>query len=52
MIRVGSMVVEKTIGGKPVFLSYLPAGSYVGEMAVIDGSKRIGDGARGDQVAR
>jgi hypothetical protein len=31
------MVVEKNIGGKPVFLSYLPAGSYVGEMALIDG---------------
>ncbi len=40
VIRVGSMVVEKTIGGKPVFLSYLPAGSYVGEMAVIDGQPR------------
>ncbi len=40
VIRVGSMVVEKAIGGKPVFLSYLPAGSYVGEMGVIDGSKR------------
>ena len=40
VIRRGSMVVEKTIGGHPVFLSYLPAGSYFGEMAVIDGSKR------------
>ena len=40
VIRSGSMVVEKTIGGKPVFLSYLPAGSYVGEMALIDGSPR------------
>ncbi|AGH48425.1 cyclic nucleotide-binding protein [Sphingomonas sp. MM-1] len=40
VIRVGSMVVEKSIGGKPVFLSYLPAGSYVGEMAVIDGAPR------------
>jgi CRP-like cAMP-binding protein/Fe-S-cluster-containing hydrogenase component 2/thioredoxin reductase len=40
VIRVGSMVVEKSIGGKPVFLSYLPAGSYVGEMAVIDGKPR------------
>ena len=40
VIRRGSMVVEKDIGGKPVFLSYLPAGSYFGEMAVIDGSKR------------
>jgi len=40
IIRRGSMIVEKDIGGKPVFLSYLPAGSYFGEMAVIDGSKR------------
>ena len=40
IIRRGSMIVEKNIGGRPVFLSYLPAGSYVGEMAVIDGSKR------------
>src|SRR3546814_4743013 len=34
------MVVEKAIGGKPVFLSYLPAGSYVGEMALIDRGRR------------
>ena len=40
IIRSGSMVVEKNIGGKPVFLSYVPAGSYVGEMAVIDGAPR------------
>ncbi|MFN3989604.1 MAG: cyclic nucleotide-binding domain-containing protein [Erythrobacter sp.] len=40
IIRRGSMIVEKEIGGKPVFLSYLPAGSYFGEMAVIDGSPR------------
>jgi cGMP-dependent protein kinase 2 len=40
IVRRGSMIVEKDIGGKPVFLSYLPAGSYFGEMAVIDGSKR------------
>jgi CRP-like cAMP-binding protein/thioredoxin reductase/Fe-S-cluster-containing hydrogenase component 2 len=40
VIRQGSMVVEKDIGGKPVFLSYLPAGSYVGEMALIDGGRR------------
>ncbi|OSZ72207.1 oxidoreductase [Sphingomonas sp. IBVSS1] len=40
IIRSGSMVVEKSIGGKPVFLSYVPAGSFVGEMAVIDGSVR------------
>ena len=40
VVRRGSMIVEKDIGGHPVFLSYLPAGSYFGEMAVIDGSKR------------
>jgi len=40
IIRRGSMTVEKSIGGKPVFLSYLPAGSYVGEMALIDGGRR------------
>ncbi|MBV9931878.1 MAG: cyclic nucleotide-binding domain-containing protein [Alphaproteobacteria bacterium] len=40
VVRRGSMVVEKAIGGRPVFLSYLPAGSYVGEMALIDGGPR------------
>jgi cGMP-dependent protein kinase 2 len=40
VVRQGSMVVEKSIGGKPVFLSYLPAGSYVGEMALIDAGRR------------
>jgi cGMP-dependent protein kinase 2 len=40
VVRQGSMVIEKAIGGKPVFLSYLPAGSYVGEMALIAGGKR------------
>ncbi len=40
IIRSGSMVVEKNIGGKPVFLNYVPAGNYVGEMAVIDGGPR------------
>ncbi len=40
VVRTGSMVVEKKIGGKPVFLSYLPAGSFVGEMALIAGGRR------------
>ncbi|WP_439544642.1 cyclic nucleotide-binding domain-containing protein [Sandarakinorhabdus sp.] len=40
IIRSGSMVVEKSLGGKPVFLSYVPAGSFVGEMGVIDGAPR------------
>ena len=40
IVRRGSMVVERMIGKRPVFLSYLPAGSYVGEMALIDGGRR------------
>lgn len=40
IIRRGSMIVEKSLGGRPVFLSYLPAGSYFGEMAAIDGEQR------------
>jgi cGMP-dependent protein kinase 2 len=40
VIRSGSAVVEKKIGGKTVFLTYLPAGTYVGEMALIAGGKR------------
>jgi CRP-like cAMP-binding protein/Fe-S-cluster-containing hydrogenase component 2/thioredoxin reductase len=40
IIRRGSMIVERTIAGKPVFMSYLPAGSYVGEMALIDDAPR------------
>ncbi len=40
IIRSGSMVVEKAVGGKQVFLAYLPAGSYSGEMALLDGGRR------------
>ncbi len=40
VIRSGSMVVEKDIGGKPIFLRYLPAGSYFGEMSVLSGAPR------------
>jgi len=40
IINRGSAVVEKAIAGRSVFLSYLPAGSYVGEMALIDGGRR------------
>ncbi|MBU3991819.1 MAG: cyclic nucleotide-binding domain-containing protein [Alphaproteobacteria bacterium] len=40
IIRRGSMIVQKSLGGKPVFLSYVPAGSYVGEMALIDKAPR------------
>jgi CRP-like cAMP-binding protein/Fe-S-cluster-containing hydrogenase component 2/thioredoxin reductase len=41
VIRSGSMIVEKAIGGKTVFLNYLPAGSYVGEMALLAGTPRV-----------
>ncbi len=34
IIRSGSAVVEKQIGGKDVFLSYILAGNYVGEMSL------------------
>src|SRR3546814_9586881 len=40
VIRSGSMVVEKDIGGKPIFLRYLPAGSFFGEMGVLSGRPR------------
>jgi len=40
IIRSGSMVVEKEIGGKQVFLAYVPAGSYSGEMALMEGGRR------------
>ena len=40
IIRQGSMIVEKKVAGKQVFLSYLPAGSYVGEMALIGSTRR------------
>ena len=40
VIRSGSVVVEKSIGGKPVFLSYIPAGNYVGELELFDNGVR------------
>jgi len=40
IIRSGSLVVEKSIAGKNVFLSYVPAGAYVGEMALFDNGRR------------
>jgi cGMP-dependent protein kinase 2 len=39
-VRSGSIIVEKQIGGKKVFLSYIPAGSYFGEMALVYGGLR------------
>ena len=40
IIRSGSMLVEKHIGGNDVFLSYVSAGSYVGEMALFEEGRR------------
>ena len=40
IIQSGSMIVEKHIGDKPVFLSYVPAGTYVGEMALFEDGRR------------
>lgn len=40
IIQSGSMLVEKSIGDKNVFLSYVPAGFYVGEMALFEDGKR------------
>jgi cGMP-dependent protein kinase 2 len=41
IIRSGSMITEKDLGGKPVFMSYVPAGSYSGEMAMIERAPRV-----------
>ena len=49
VIRVGSMVVEKNVGGRPVFLSYLPAGLLCGRDGVDRRRQAHRDGARRDQ---
>ncbi len=40
IVRVGSLIVSRNIGGKDVVLSYVPAGNYVGEMALLGDTKR------------
>jgi CRP-like cAMP-binding protein/Fe-S-cluster-containing hydrogenase component 2/thioredoxin reductase len=40
LVRVGSLTISRNIGGKEVVLSYVPAGNYVGEMALMGDSKR------------
>jgi Fe-S-cluster-containing hydrogenase component 2/CRP-like cAMP-binding protein len=40
VIRIGSMMVETQVGGKPVFLSYLPASSYFGASTILYGGRR------------
>ena len=40
IIRRGSMVVEREIAGKTVFITYIPAGQWAGEMALVEGGRR------------
>ncbi len=40
LIRRGSVTVSRRIGGREVVLSYLSAGNYVGEMALLSDSPR------------
>jgi CRP-like cAMP-binding protein/thioredoxin reductase/ferredoxin-like protein FixX len=40
VIRSGSVMISRKIGGKDVVLSYLAAGNYVGEMALLSNNKR------------
>ncbi|MDG2270007.1 MAG: cyclic nucleotide-binding domain-containing protein, partial [Alphaproteobacteria bacterium] len=40
LIRRGSVLVRKEIGGRDVVLNYVAAGNYVGEMALVSGEPR------------
>ncbi len=40
LVRVGSLTISRNIGGKDVVLSYVAAGNYVGEMALMGESRR------------
>jgi len=40
LIRRGSVTVSRRIGGKDIVLSYVPAGHYVGEMALVSKAPR------------
>lgn len=40
LVRVGSLTISRNIGGRDVVLSYVAAGNYVGEMALLGGNKR------------
>jgi CRP-like cAMP-binding protein/Fe-S-cluster-containing hydrogenase component 2/thioredoxin reductase len=40
LVRVGSLTISRNIGGKEVVLSYVPAGNYVGEMALLGEGRR------------
>ncbi len=40
LIRRGSVTISRVLGGKEVVLSYVPAGNYVGEMALLSSEAR------------
>ena len=40
MVRVGSLTISRNIGGKECVLSYVPAGNYIGEMALLGETRR------------
>jgi thioredoxin reductase/CRP-like cAMP-binding protein len=42
LIQRGSVTISRIIGGKEVVLSYVSAGNYVGEMALVSGQPRQG----------
>ncbi len=40
LIRKGSVTVSRKIGGREIVIAYVPAGHYVGEMALLNNQKR------------
>ena len=40
LVRSGSLTISRSIGGREVVLSYVPAGNYVGEMALLGDNQR------------
>lgn len=40
LIRSGSVIVARRIGGREVVMSYVPAGNFIGEMAVLSDAPR------------
>jgi len=40
LVRRGSLTVSRNVAGREVVLSYLPAGKYVGEMALLGDNRR------------
>lgn len=40
LVRTGSMTVSRRIAGRDIVLSYIPAGNYIGEMALLGNTPR------------